>query len=254
MTNNSDIDEIARAAGNFMEHLAQLRANTLSVSWYGWETISAVDHMRKFSGLGRQVFSHVCGGKKVADVGAADGDLGFFCESLGAQITFIDWPQTNFNQGSGLITTRAILKSSARLYFADLDFTPWLPGEYDLIFLLGIMYHVRNPGLIFNTLAHCGERLVLSTMVFFRGSDGNEVSDQQLAYFLECREIANEPTNYWLFTPTALRALLKRSGWIVRDEFFVGDLDATPTERDCRMWCYCERVTNWRDLRSHHDF
>jgi hypothetical protein len=37
--------------------------------------------------------------------------------------------------------------------------------------------------------------------------------------------------------------LLRRSGWIVKEEFFAGDANtASPSSGDCRMFCYCERV------------
>jgi hypothetical protein len=137
----------------------------------------------------------------------------------------------------------------------DLEWATWISGNFDFILFLGTLYHLRNPGLVLNTLAHCSERMLISTMVFVRSEKGENVSDQSLAYFLECRERNNDPTNYWMFTPKALRLLLRRSGWIVVDEVLVGDTEiATPYHGDARVFAYCKRVANWNDLRRHHDF
>ena len=148
-----------------------------------------------------------------------------------------------------------MLESKLRIEITDLDWTATIQGNFDIVMFLGILYHLRNPMLPLMALAQCSQRLVVNTAVFFKLDNGTDVSDQQLGYFLESREVNNDPTNYWFFTPPGLRMLLKRSGWIVKDDFCVGDVGTrSPTGGDARMYCYCERVSNWRDLRVHHDF
>jgi hypothetical protein len=91
--------------------------------------------------------------------------------------------------------------------------------------------------------------MLVSTAVFTK-SNSMDIANTNLAYLLACRELNNDPTDYWMFTPQSLRLVLKRSGWNVLDEFLVDD----SVFNAHRMYCYCERVPAWRDLRMHHDF
>jgi tRNA (mo5U34)-methyltransferase len=242
-------------AREFATRIRDIKANWPSFPWYPYDSFANFDHVRKFSNRGREFISHIGPARKVLDIGVADGDTSFFLEHLGAEVTIIDNTATNFNDCRAILKLRAILSSASNLNFIDLEWTPWINGQYDIAFFWGILYHLRNPGLVLNTLAHCASRLLLSTMVFFTLENGHNVENQQLAYFVDQREINDDPTNYWLFTPCALHVLLKRSGWKVLDEFFVGDVSvATPKTGDCRIFVYCERVPNWAQLRIHHDF
>ena len=98
--------------------------------------------------------------------------------------------------------------------------------------------------------------MVLSTRVATQLPDGTDVAKASLAYFLSCRESNNDPTNFWVFSPLGLSALLKRSGWILKKSIIVGATPSNPVDpdKDARMFAYCERVPNWDDLWRHHDF
>jgi len=248
------LDEATALARDFARKIRAIKAAHGDVAWYPYDSFGNFEHFNSFTGAGRDLFRYIGTGSKVADIGAADGDTSFFFESLGADVTIIDNPPTNANSGLAILKLRSLLKSKAKVQFIDLEWTPWIPGYYDIAVFLGIMYHLRNPGLALNTLAHSTGRLLLSTMVFFRLEDGSDVQHQQLAYFIDRGEINNDSTNYWLFTPKALRVFLRRSGWLVRDEFVVGDRGASPAKGDCRMFCFCERVDTWKDLRLSCDF
>jgi len=250
-----NLDEATNLARAFAERIRAIKAEYREFDWYPYDSFTNFDSFMHFTGPGRDLFNIIALGTKIADIGAADGDTSFFFESLGANVTIIENPQTNANDCRAILELRARLRSKASVQFIDLDWTPSIFGHYDIAVFLGILYHLRNPGLVLNALAHAASRLLLSTAVFTRLEDGTDVREQQLAYFVDRREMNNDPTNYWLFTPRALRVLLRRSGWLVKDEFLVGESQtAIPAKRDCRMFCFCERIENWRDLRLHHDF
>jgi tRNA (mo5U34)-methyltransferase len=244
------LDRILAEVPDFKNKMAAVKASIENVPWYGYDSFANFYLINEhFRGPGRRMFDGIRSGLRIADVGAADGDTSFFFESLGARVTIIDYPTTNANDCRAILGLRSALHSDARFIPVDLDWTPRLDGEYDLTVLLGILYHLRNPMLVLNTLAFASEHLLLSTKVF-TNYKGRDIGDANLACLLESREINNDPTNYWLFTPKSLRVCLKRCGWTVLDEFIVDDT----AHGDHRMFCYCKRVPNWRDTRAHHDF
>jgi tRNA (mo5U34)-methyltransferase len=58
---------------------------------------------------------------KVADIGAADGDLAFFLESQGLSVDVIDNAETNFNFLGGVRILKEALNSSVTIRSVDLD-------------------------------------------------------------------------------------------------------------------------------------
>jgi hypothetical protein len=248
--NAMPLDRLLAEVPEFRKKIAAVKASISHVPWYPYDSFANFHLINEhFKGPGRRMFDGIRSGLRIADVGAADGDTSFLFESLGARVTIIDNPSTNANDCRAILELRSALGSSVRFVAADLDWTPHLDGEYDLAVFLGILYHLRNPMLALNALALVSEHLLLSTKVFSKHL-GSDVADTNLTYLLESREINDDPTNYWLFTPRSLRVCLKRCGWSILDEFVVDDA----AHGDHRMFCYCRRVPNWRDIRSHHDF
>jgi tRNA (mo5U34)-methyltransferase len=89
-------------------------------------------------GLGRSYFRGG-GNKSIADIGAADGDLAFFMESLGNQCDIYDFGPTNYNGLRGAYFLKERLKSNVGIYERDFDSQFSMTGKYDLIFFLGIL-------------------------------------------------------------------------------------------------------------------
>src|SRR5207302_1757082 len=94
----------------------------------------------------RSVFAEIAG-QPVADIGAADGDFGFFLEQrLGCQVDLIDNAPTNYNGLRGAHRMRAELNSAVTINQIDLDTQFSLPRDsYRAVFFLGILYHLKNP-------------------------------------------------------------------------------------------------------------
>lgn len=247
---------LAAVADAFRTELKSIRSG-LNVNWYPYDILANVEHIQPIAP--EWILSGLLGsldGKRVLDIGAADGDLGFLFASKGAHVDFLDNPPTNFNDCKAVRLTAEAMRLPSKLIERDVDREFDLDGQYDLALCLGLLYHLRNPMLLLMELAHHADELLLSTRVSTHLPDGREVSDVSCAYFLRCRESNNDPTNYWNFTPTGLEAVLRRCGWIVHASKIVGTAKSNPvdSDRDARMFVYCERVSNWQDLYKHHDF
>jgi len=245
-----ELHELADRSVDFHRDLIHRKSLAPSVSWYLYNSLANFHLLNEnFKGEGRNCFHGLASGMKIADIGAADGDTSFFLESLGAEVTIVENPSTNANYCLGISTMKASLSSQVETVLADLDWTPHLRGGYDLAVFLGILYHLRNPILVLNTIAHAAQRMVVSTATF-KQFEGRDVSETDMSRLLANRQVNNDPTNYWMFTPKSFRTVLNRSGWTVLDEFTIPD----PAFDAYRSFCYCERVSNWQDTRKHHDF
>ena len=126
----------------------------------------------------------------------------------------------------------------------DLDSQFKLPEDvFGLAFLLGVLYHLKNPFYVLEALAKHARYCVLSTRIAQRTPKGVPMKDEALAYFLAPRETNNDITNYWIFSETALQRLFERTGWIVRDFKTVGatrNSEPARLDRDERAFCLLE--------------
>lgn len=239
----------------FRKEMARIKAGH-QVAWYPYDSLSNIDLMPKY--FPEDIVRRFDEGMdwRMLDIGAGDGDVGFFFESLGCQVDMLDNPATNFNDCQGIATYAKATGSSSQLLIRDIDRAFELEGQYNLALALGLLYHLRNPMTLLLTLAMHAERLALSTRVFRFLPDGTNIEKHPVAYFLRNREANDDPTNYWIFSPLGLEALLARSGWVVKGSLLQGASRSNPVDNqaDQRMFVYAERVPNWADLGKHHDF
>src|SRR5690625_539147 len=215
-------------------------------TWYSYDTLSNLWHIEKLIAQTPKDIKHLCDIKHVADIGAADGDIAYFLESEDMKVDLIDWPATNWN---GLDGARALNDrlgyGRVQIHEVDLDSQFKLPSKhYDLIFFLGILYHLKNPFYIMETLAKHSKYCFLSTRIARTTSDHNlELESAPLAYLLHPQECNNDPTNYWIFSAPGLIRLVERAGWNIRANYRVGDTkrsDPSSQEHDERMFLYLE--------------
>jgi tRNA (mo5U34)-methyltransferase len=243
-------------ASAFRKTMGKVKAGS-PIGWYPYDSLHNIDLMPEY--FPREVIDRLETGHlgwRILDVGAGDGDVGFFFESLGCDVDMLDNPSTNFNDCNGITTYASLTQSKSRLIVHDIDRAFHLEGQYDLAIALGLLYHLRNPMNLLLTLAMHAERLALSTRVFRFLPDGTNIEKYPVAYFLRRREANDDPTNYWILSPLALETLLTRSGWAIRRSILQGATASNPVANDAdqRMFLYAERVPNWQDLGTHHDF
>jgi 2-polyprenyl-3-methyl-5-hydroxy-6-metoxy-1,4-benzoquinol methylase len=243
-------------ANAFRDEVTRIKSG-LAVDWYPYDSLHNIDLMPEYvpENIIRQLETGALDWR-VLDIGAGDGDVGFFFESLGCRVDMLDNPPTNFNDCRGISAYAEATGSSSKLLIRDIDRAFELEDQYDFALALGLLYHLRNPMNLLLTLALHAERLVLSTRVFRFLPDGTNIEKHPVAYFLRRREANDDPTNYWILSPLGLETMLSRCGWAIKGHCLQGAPQSNPVDNaaDERMFVYAERVPNWQDLGKHHDF
>jgi tRNA (mo5U34)-methyltransferase len=217
---------------DFSSKLDEIKSENLGFPWYPYGTLNNFYHLQPL--ITSEIDEMFSGGKRIADIGAADGDLAFFLESLGHQVDIYDHPPTNMNGLRGATRLKEVLKSAVNVYDVDLDSQMKLHKNYDLIVLLGILYHLKNPFYVLETLARSTKHLIVSTRIARRFHEqGPDMSSMPVAYLLSPTESNNDATNYWIFTDQGLKRIIDRAGWNVVAYRTVGDLlDSNPQQAD----------------------
>jgi tRNA (mo5U34)-methyltransferase len=152
-------------------------------------------------------------GKTVLDVGAWDGFFSFEAERRGAaRVVATDsysWRGEGWGTKAGFELARRALGSRVEDIDVDvMDLTPERAGVFDVVLLLGVLYHLRHPLLALERLAAVTrELLVLETVVDMVG-----VSRPAMAFY-PGRELNRDPTNWWGPNPAAVRGMLETVGF-----------------------------------------
>jgi tRNA (mo5U34)-methyltransferase len=224
-----------RALGHqYHERLRSLKdANPLDgAMWYPWASLAAIDTLDGFLGGEVEKLRGLMGSSPVLDVGCGDGDVAFFLETLGAsRVDCVDHAPTNYNGMMGVRRMKQLLGSPIGIHAVDLDQRPGFPGSgYGLALLLGVLYHLKNPFLVLETLARNSRHLFLSTRIASLAPGGNlDFGAFPLAYLVDDHELNQDNTNFWIFSETALKRLVRRAGWDVRS---FGTVGAKPSRSD----------------------
>ncbi len=246
-----DIKEVKDRAMIFMRALEEKKKALApsAFSWYPYGTLHNFSNLDALlTGQHRLLLDSV-GDEPIVDIGCADGDLAFFLESLGCKVRVTDYGPTNYNGMQGVRLLKNSLSSSVEIHETDLDAQFTLPQEtYNLAFLLGTLYHLKNPYYLLETLARSAKYCLVSTRVakFNRRSYGVtsperiNFSQAAVAYLLDEGEANNDSTNYWIFSDAGLRRILKRTNWEICDYLNVGNTlesDPASVEGDERVFC-----------------
>jgi tRNA (mo5U34)-methyltransferase len=215
--------------------------------WYPYSTLHNIAVLEKLSAAAGLNLLELCRGihGKVADIGAADGDLAFFLERHGLTVDAIDNEYTNFNGLEGARTLKEALKSSVAIRSVDLDSQFSLAGQkYDAVFFLGTLYHLKNPFFLLESLARTTKYCFVSTRIAKQTADGQSLSAYPVAYLLGPQECNNDDTNFWIFSIQGLKRLIDRTGWNLLSYVTIGDtISSTPADpgHDERAFCLLEK-------------
>jgi 2-polyprenyl-3-methyl-5-hydroxy-6-metoxy-1,4-benzoquinol methylase len=246
MTELSYARVIERAA-QWHPELGRIKADNppQDFTWYGYDILSNLWHIEGLLGQEHADLLSSVQGQPVADIGAADGDLAYFFERQGFDVDVLDWPATNWNGLRGARRLHELLASNIGIHEVDLDSQFGLPRQrYGLVFLLGILYHLKNPFYVLETLAKHTRYCILSTRIARATVDGAVALERApLAYLLDPTECNNDPTNYWIFSMAGLVRLADRCGWDVVAQRRVGDTaasDPSSHEHDERAFLLLE--------------
>jgi len=174
----------------------------------------------------RSICNHIpsdLNGATVLDVGC---NAGFYCIELkrrgAGRVLGIDVDDRYLQQARFAAETLAIEIEFQKLSVYDVDS---LPGQFDFIVFMGVLYHLRYPLLALDKIVKkLAGTLIFQTMI--RGSQqqrqwaddysfwNKEIfvdPDFPAAYFIE-KNYAGDPTNWWIPNQGAVEGMLRSSG------------------------------------------
>ena len=102
--------------------------------WYPYGTMNNLVHLDNLLTGSNRNLANLIGELPVADVGAADGDMAFFLETLGCKLDVIDYGPTNFNTLRGARLLKQVRHSSIDIHEVNLDaYFDWPRARYGLV-------------------------------------------------------------------------------------------------------------------------
>jgi tRNA (mo5U34)-methyltransferase len=155
-------------------------------------------------------------GRSVLDIGAWDGFFSFEAERRGAaRVVASDsfaWHGVGWGTGNGKAgfeLARAALDSRVEDVDVDvMDLSQERVGCFDVVFFLGVLYHLPNPLLALERVASVTrDLLVMETVVDMIGFG------RPAAAFYPDRELNNDPTNWWGPNHAAVAGMLRHVGF-----------------------------------------
>jgi tRNA (mo5U34)-methyltransferase len=207
---------------------AKDRIQPRNFEWYRYDSLGNLGH------LDRLLADHpglveLAAGNPVLDFGCADGDLAFFLESLGLHVVTFDHVRTNHNGMLGVRALKQELRSNVEIHELDLDNNFEIPeGRYGLALVLGILYHLKNPFYVLETISRRSRYCLLSTRITrFLPDRQTDVSKVPVAYLLGEDELNADVTNFWIFSEAGLRRIVERANWRVIEFLHIGDTEAS---------------------------
>jgi tRNA (mo5U34)-methyltransferase len=152
-------------------------------------------------------------GKSVLDIGAWDGFFSFEAERRGAArvvaADYYSWHGGGWGTKAGFELARQALGS--RVEDVDIDVMELSPeriGVFDVVLLLGVLYHLRHPLLALERIfSVTRELLIVETVVDMVG-----IGRPAAAFYPE-RELNDDPTNWWGLNAPAVHGLLRAAGF-----------------------------------------
>lgn len=145
-------------------------------------------------------------GKRVLDVGCADGFYTFLAESRGADVVTIDaWPH------QGFLLAHEIRGSKAEFHQMNVyDLQPDTFGTFDIVFFMGVYYHLKNPILALERIANVTRELAI---IESQISGSVDFEQEGISHFYEYDELAGDPTNWWAPNVPCLLQTVRAAGF-----------------------------------------
>jgi tRNA (mo5U34)-methyltransferase len=151
-------------------------------------------------------------GMSVLDVGAWDGFFSFECERRGAaRVVAADWfawhQAAGGSKASFELAREALGSRVEDVEIRVEELSPERVGTFDVVLLLGVLYHLRDPMPALEAVASVtGERLILETHVDLT------LRRRPAAAFYPGTELEDDHTNWWGPNPAAVEGMLRAVG------------------------------------------
>jgi tRNA (mo5U34)-methyltransferase len=152
-------------------------------------------------------------GQRVLDVGAWDGFYAFEMERRGAEVVATDdysWGNGGWGTKAGFDLAHAVFGSNVRSIQIDpLDLSPSaVGGRFDIVLLLGVLYHLRDPLAVLERVAS-----VTSGLLVLETEVGMLLTKRAAAEFFPGTELNEDPTNWWAPNVPAITGMLRAVGF-----------------------------------------
>jgi tRNA (mo5U34)-methyltransferase len=179
----------------------------------GVTTRGAIDSNRL---LGRLDLPASLAGQRVLDIGAWDGFWSFEAARRGAQDVLAtdsySWGGGGWGTQDGFLLAREALGLESRVRDQHIDVMELAPGRvggtYDVVLLLGVLYHLRDPITALERAASCCHgTLIIETEAALGWIP------VPAARIYPGADLANDPTNWYQLNRRALRGLLAEFGF-----------------------------------------
>jgi tRNA (mo5U34)-methyltransferase len=188
-----------------------------AISWYhkmplpgGIVTPGESDTAR---GLPRLRLPERLDGLSVLDIGAWDGFYSFEAKRRGAaRVLATDsysWAGSGWGSKAGFLLAREALGLEVEDLDLDvMDVSPDRVGTFDVVLLLGVLYHLRDPITAIQRAASVTRQLLIVETV-----TNLAWLPVPAARLFAGSELNDDDTNWWALNPAALRALLSGAGF-----------------------------------------
>ena len=200
-----------------MANVEQIRQQAAATKWFhtmdighGIETQGVYDPRTRLPYL---KLPASLSGKHVLDIGAWDGFYSFECERRGAASVLATdsfcWSGGGWGSKAGFDLAHRSLGSKVETREIDvMDMSAEAVGQFDLVLLLGVLYHMRHPLLCLEKVASVTkDLLILETEV-----DLLSIQRPAMAFY-ESAEVNQDDTNWFGPNPPCVTAMLRAVGF-----------------------------------------
>jgi len=145
-------------------------------------------------------------GKRVLDIGCADGYFTFLAESRGASVVSIDsWPR------QGYFLAHELRGSKVEFHQMSVyDIDPDKLGQFDIVFFFGVYYHLKNPILALERIASVTKEYAIVESEVMKPLTATGTTESK---FYEQDELNGDPTNYWVPSVPAFIQTIRSAGF-----------------------------------------
>jgi len=238
-----------------------------NITLYDFDTLDNIDMILQLVAARAEQLDEMPN-KTMIDIGCANGELGFAFEEASFAVALLDKSHVAEGLGSHVRQNAPLVasiiarsKGSQAVIFdqdVDEDFDPRrvIDGfarsqrggpafdRFGLGVMVGVLYHLKNPYSVVEKLTRLCDYMILGTWVADCLPDRQRIiEDDQVVFLLEDRQLAADPSNYWIFTPRSFRVLVERCGWrILAEHSVTNPSPGVPTGRVRR------RLRRWAQL------
>lgn len=158
-------------------------------------------------------------GKSVIDIGCWDGYYSFMCEELGAgRVVACDkyiWESQNISgetywtKDKGFDLAKKYRNSNVEKLVASVEeLDPDIHGKFDIVLMLGVIYHAKDPiGYMQKAFDMSNDLVIFESHV-----DMQNVDFPAARYYIN-DELNNDNTNYWGMNDKAICGIMKDIGY-----------------------------------------